>query len=304
MSNLSANTRGVLAMIGACACFSANDAATKVAVAWLPATEIVAIRAVFTLLFALAIITVRRELAFLPRIWDVKIVVRAFSEAFVGILLITALGYMALANATAIMMIQPFLMAVAAVLFFKESVGWRRWLSIAVGFAGMLLVVKPATEAFNAVSLLVVAATFFVLVRDMLTRRIAADVPTTVISFASATVAVGVGALGAAAEPWMMPSTQALIWVIVSAAFLMGAFVFLVIAFRIADISYVAPFRYALVVFAVILGIVLFGEIPDRWSLIGIALIVGSGIYMVHREAVRRRMLTAAGPLEGPNAPL
>jgi drug/metabolite transporter (DMT)-like permease len=300
----SANRRGIIAMIGGCACFSANDAATKVAVAWLPPSEIVGIRAVFTLLFAAAIIALRRELAFLPRMWDLKIILRATAEAVTGFILITAFAFMALANVTAILLIQPFLMSMAAVVLFKQSVGWRRWLSIVAGFIGMLLVVKPATGDFNATSLLVLGATFLVVVRDMLTSRIPGDVPTTIISFATAAVGLGVGAIGAVAEPWVVPTPLALMWVAIAAVFLMAAFILIVIAFRTSDVSLVVPFRYSIVVFAVIFGIALFGEIPDRWSLLGIALIVVAGIYMLHREAVRRKALTAAGPLEGPSAPL
>ena len=118
-------------MIAGCACFSANDACTKIAVAWLPPSEIVGIRAVFTLLFALAIIAARGELAHLHRVWDLKIVLRAFAEAVTGLILIAAFAFMALASVTAILMVQPFLLAAAAVLFFKETVGWRRWAAIA-----------------------------------------------------------------------------------------------------------------------------------------------------------------------------
>ena len=291
-------------MIGACACFTANDAATKVAVAWLPPSEIIGIRAVFTILFAAAIVALRRELAFLPRMWNLKIILRAVAEVLTGFILITAFASMALANVTAILMIQPFLMSVTAVVLFKQSVGWRRWLSIAVGFVGMLLVVKPATGDFNATSLLVFGATFLVVVRDMLTSRLPADVPTTVISFATALVGLCIGMLGAVAEPWVMPSARALAWVIVAAVFIVGALMLIVIAFRSAEVTLVVPFRYSIVVFAVIFGIALFGEVPDRWSFLGIVLIVGAGIYMLHREAVVRKALVAAGPLEGPSAPL
>lgn len=291
-------------MIGACACFSANDACTKVAVAWLPPSEIIGIRAVFTILFAAAIVALRRELAFLLRIWNLKIILRAVAEVFTGFILITAFASMALANVTAILMIQPFLMSVTAVVLFKQSVGWRRWLSIAVGFVGMLLVVKPATGDFNATSLLVLGATFLVVARDLLTSRLPADVPTTVISFATALVGLCIGMLGAVAEPWVMPSAQALAWVVVAAVFIVGAFILIVIAFRSTEVTLVVPFRYSIVVFAVIFGIALFGEVPDRWSFLGIVLIVGGGIYMLHREAVVRRALIPAGPLEGPSAPL
>jgi drug/metabolite transporter (DMT)-like permease len=160
----------------------------------------------------------------------------------------------------------------------------------------MLLVVKPATEAFDAISLLALAAAFLALTRDLLTRRLRAEVPTTVVTLATALVGLIVGVLGAAAETWVVPDFRAVAIVALSAAFIVLAYIFIVIAFRGTDVSLVAPFRYAIVVFAVIFGIVLFAEIPDLISFAGIGLIVGAGLYLLHREAMQRRPKAAALP--------
>jgi drug/metabolite transporter (DMT)-like permease len=304
MSSLSANRRGILAMIGASACFSANDAATKIAVTWIPPSEIVAIRAVFTLLFAFAIIAVRGEIREIAHIREPKLLFRALAETITGFILITAFAFMPLANVIAILLVQPFLMTMIAVVFLKQTVGWRRWMAVAIGFVGMLLVVKPATEAFNAISLLVLGATLMVVARDLLTNQIRAEVPTTVITFATALVGIFIGGIGAAAEPWRMPDLTAFIIVVIAAVFLVAAFILIVIAFRGTEVALVAPFRYGIVVFAVVYGIILFNEIPDRYSVAGIALIVGAGIYMIHREAVRRREAVTATPIAGPGVRL
>ena len=165
----------------------------------------------------------------------------------------------------------------------------RRWTAVVVGFVGMLLVVKPGTNAFQAVSLIALLAAVLSLTRDLLVRKIHGDVPTSVIVFSTALFAVPIGVLGSAFQPWTMPGALPTFVILVSAAFLMAAFILTVLSFRGTDVSVVAPFRYSIVVFAFVLGIIVFAEIPDVLSLIGIGLIVAAGLYMLHRETVRRK---------------
>jgi drug/metabolite transporter (DMT)-like permease len=289
MASHSANYRGILAMIGGCGCFSANDALTKLAAIDLPVSEIVAIRGFFTLLFAFLIIAVRGEIARLTRIGNPWLVLRALIEGFTGVLIIYALSLMPIADLTAILLAQPFLMTLIGVSLLGEQVGWRRWTAVCAGFVGVLLVIKPATSAFDQVSLVALVAAVFVLGRDLLTRKIPPAVPTTVITFATALASVPIGVAGALAEPWKTPGLFPFIVVVASAAFLVFAFILMVIAFRGTDVSSVSPFRYSLVVFAVVFGVILFGEIPDAISFAGMGIIVAAGIYMLHRETAKRR---------------
>ncbi|MEX0590228.1 MAG: DMT family transporter [Xanthobacteraceae bacterium] len=302
MASHTENYRGIVAMIGGCACFSANDALTKLAAIDLPVSEIVAMRGLFTLLFAFLIIAARCEINRLPRIADPYLLLRACIEGFTGVLIIYALSLMPIADLTAILLAQPFLMTVIGVTLLGEQVGWRRWMAVIAGFAGMLLVMKPATAEFDQVSLVALLAAFFVLGRDLLTRKIPAVVPTTVITFATALASVPIGIAGALAEPWTVPGLFPFLVVVASAAFLVFAFILMVIAFRDTDVSAVSPFRYSLVVFAVIFGIILFGEIPDSVSFVGIGIIVAAGLYMLHREAMQRRARTAV-PVAGIDPP-
>ena len=289
MASHAANYRGILAMIGGSACFSANDAATKFAAQYLPVSEVVAVRAGFALVIALLVIAWRRELSAISAVRNPYLVLRASIEAVIGVLVIYALSRMPIANFTAIILIQPFIMTAIGAVWFKEQVGWRRWTAVVAGFAGMLLVMKPATAGFELVSLVALLAAFLSLTRDLLVRRIHAQVPTTVISFSTALFAVPLGMLGATIEPWSVPDGVTLIAIIISAAFLFVAFVLTVLAFRGTDVSAVSPFRYSIIVFAFIFGVIVFGEIPDSISLIGIGIIVAAGLYMLHRERVRRR---------------
>jgi drug/metabolite transporter (DMT)-like permease len=239
MSDHTVNYRGILAMVGGCAFFSANDAATKIAAQYLPVSQVVFTRAVFALAFA-------------------------------------------------------FLMTAIGVLFLREQAGWRRWAAIFAGFAGMLLVMKPGTEGFNWVSLLVLFSAFIAIARDLLVRKIGNEVPTTVISFSTALLAVPIGLMGSMVEDWQVPSAVPLVAIAISAFFLVIAFIFMVIAFRGTDVSVVSPFRYSIVIFAVFFGLTVFGEVPDALSIVGIAIIVGAGLYMLHRETVRRRAASTA----------
>lgn len=291
MAESSANYRGILAMIGACACFSANDAATKIAAQYLPVSEIVTIRAVFTLLFAFLLIALRSELAALPHVRNPYLLVRGLCEAFTGVLIIYALSLMPLANVTAILLVQPFLLTMVGVLYLKEPVGWRRWFAVIAGFVGMILVIKPGTAAFNITSLVAIAAAFGALSRDLLVRKIHSGVPTTVITFSTALLTLPVGLLGLLVEPWTMPAFYPFAACVVAAALLVAAFMMMVIAFRGTQVSAVSPFRYAIIVFSVFYGFLIFGTIPDAYSFLGIAIIVAAGIYTLHRETVRKQTI-------------
>ena len=289
MASHAANYRGILAMIGGSACFSANDSATKFAAQYLPVSEIVAVRGGFALLIALLVVAWRRELFALPAIKNPYLILRALIEAVIGVLAIFALSRMPIANFTAIILIQPFVMTAIGAIWLNEKVGWRRWTAVVAGFAGMLLVMKPATADFELVSLVALLAALLSLTRDLLVRRIHAHVPTTVISFSTALFAVPLGLLGATLQPWTLPDAPTLAAIVVSAAFLFAAFVLTVLAFRGTDVSAVSPFRYSIVVFAFVFGVIVFGEIPDPVSLIGIGIIVVAGLYMLHRERMRQR---------------
>ena len=301
MAAQSANYRGILAMIGACGCFSANDALTKLAAIYLPVSEIIAIRAAFTLIFALLIIVARGETGSIGRITNPYLMTRAFIEGFTGVLIVYALKLMPIADLTAILLAQPFLMTIVGVGLLGERPGWRAWMAVTAGFVGMLLVMKPATASFDEVSLIALLAALFVLGRDLLTRKIPRSIPTTVVTFATALVAVPIGLAGALAEPWTMPALFPFLVTVGSAAFLVFAFILMVVAFRGTDVTAISPFRYSLVMFAVIFGIILFGEIPDAISLGGMGIIVAAGVYMLHRETMQRRTPPAVAAIEPPH---
>jgi drug/metabolite transporter (DMT)-like permease len=217
------------------------------------------------------------------------VVLRSMFEALSSAMYVGALIHMPIANAGALTMAQPLFLVALSVVVYGEVVGWRRWTAVGVGFAGVLFIVNPAPEAFDAWAFCGLAGAFFGALREITTRRLDPVLPTIVVAFMSTTVLTlmgfGIGIL----EQWQPITVREAAYLALSACFFSLAVYLAVRAFRGVDISVVAPFRYTFLIWAGIAGYVIFAEWPDPWSLAGAALIVGSGLYTLHRETVRRR---------------
>ena len=287
-----ANRRGMIFMVLAMALFAANDAGTKFAVKVVPVSEVMVLRGGFALVFLALVLWWRGELRDTPKIFDWQVSLRGFAEAANGVLLISALALIPLGNVITIIQLVPFLMTVIAAVTLGERVGWRRWIAVAAGFAGVLFVVKPATGAFDAASLFALVATFTILLRDMLARSIGTRVPAFIVALASILAGIVVGAAGSFFQPWQWPDATALAGCLASGIFLVLAQYFIVLAYRGTELSAVAPFRYSIVLFAVVYGFIFFREVPDLWSFVGMAIMIVAGVYMLHREAMRSRNAT------------
>jgi drug/metabolite transporter (DMT)-like permease len=290
-----ANRLGMIFMVLAMALFAANDAGTKYAAKTLPVSEVMVLRGSFALVFLIAILWWRGELRETPKVFEWQVSLRGFAEAANGVLLISALALIPLGNVITIIQLVPFLMTIIAASTLGESVGWRRWLAVAAGFVGVLFVVKPATGAFDAASLFALTATFTILLRDMLARSIGTRVPAFVVALASILAGVAVGGAGSLFQTWQPADAMTLFSLFASGVCLVLAQYFIVLAYRGTELSAVAPFRYSIVLFAVIYGFVFFREVPDAWSFAGMAIMIVAGLYMLHREALRTRNATIGG---------
>lgn len=289
------NRRGMIFMVLAMALFAANDAGTKFAVKSIPVSEVMVLRGGFALIFLALVLWWRDELRDTPKIFDWQVSVRGLAEAMNGVLLISALALIPLGNVITIIQLVPFLMTIIAAVMLGERVGWRRWIAVAAGFVGVLFVVKPATNAFDAATLFALVATFTILLRDMLARSIGTRVPAFVVALASIVAGIAVGAAGWFFQSWQWPDTTALAGCLASGIFLVLAQYFIVLAYRGTELSAIAPFRYSIVLFAVIYGFVFFREVPDIWSFGGMTIMIVAGVYMLHREARRSRDATIGG---------
>lgn len=287
-----ANRRGIIAMCTAMACFMTNDTIAKVVARDLPSGQIIAIRGLVASALVLVWLVAAGHLRDVRQVATPLVAVRAGLEAVVAFLFITALASIPIADITAIFLITPLLITALSVPLLKEKVGWRRWAAVAAGFAGMLLVVKPGGAGFVAGTATVLALVSVVgcAVRDIVTRFIDPRIPTIVITL---TTCVAVGSFGAAMIPfqgWVSPSATHMALLIAAGAVVVVGNHAMILAFRGVEVSLVSPFRYSIMVWAIFSGIVVFAEWPDRLSWAGITLIVGAGLYTLHRERVKLRV--------------
>ena len=222
------------------------------------------------------------------------VLARSLLDAASSALYVAALLHLPMTDVSAVLLLSPVIVTLMAVLLFREEVDARRWLAVLLGFAGVLLIVRPAPASFNAWAVVALGAALASSFRDVLTRKLDPAIPTTVLTLASmcALTLVGVG-LGST-RAWLPLSAYELLLLLGGAAFFGLAIYFVALAFRGGEISVVTPFRYTALLWAGIAGHVGFGEIPDAWSLAGAALIVSSGLYVLRRDAERSRMLRRA----------
>jgi drug/metabolite transporter (DMT)-like permease len=299
LSPRSDNLRGIAAMLAAMGSLIVNDAFLKLAAAELPTGEAIFLRGVFTTLLCIGFVAATGELGAFRLAATKWVGTRAGADVVGTILYLNALTHMPIADATAILQFTPLAITAGAALFLGARVGWRRWLATLAGLVGVLIIVRPGGAGFNAYSLLALSAIGFVAARDLLTRQVGADVPSIVIAASSAaTVAAGALVL-ALLEAWVWPPASALLLLFVAGVGLLGGNYWIVVAMRTGEIAVVAPFRYSVILWAMAAGFLVWGEVPDIATWVGIAIVSGAGVYTILREnrLARRGRSEPARPL-------
>lgn len=283
--SLSDNTRGALLMMASMAAFTLNDALMKSLAGIVPLFQLLFLRGVMATGMT-GVLAVRRG-ALRARVgagdWAL-IAVRVGAEISAAYFFLNALFVAPIANVTAILQCLPLVVTLAAALLFRETIGWRRLSAILVGFVGVLLIIRPGTDGFDRSSLYVLAAVASITTRDLATRRLSSAVPSMLVTFVSAAgVMLFFGVLMTGQE-WVTMNVAS--WTIIgmSAPVILAAYVSSIAVMRVGEISFVSPFRYTSLVWALILGWLVFGEWPDMVTLIGAVIVVGSGVFMLYRE--------------------
>lgn len=297
---LTDNLRGALYMNIAMAAFTFNDTAMKAAMQHLPLWQAIAMRGLLTLgpLMLVAHLSGGLRLR-LPRPDAFVVGIRSVAEVASTLLFLAALVHMPIANLSAILQSLPLAVTLAAALFFGEKVGWRRMTAILVGFIGVLIIIRPGPQGFDHWSLMGLASVAFVVVRDLSTRRVSRTVPSASVAvFASAAVTVSALCLSPLTG-WVMPTWRDAGLILAAAACLVVGYNFVIMVMRVGDIGFVAPFRYTSLLWAILLGWLVFGSLPDMLTLLGSALVVGSGIFTLWRERQRKGRPPAVDPAAG-----
>jgi drug/metabolite transporter (DMT)-like permease len=284
--------RGSLLMAVSMASFSINDAAAKFLTTQMNFGQVMLLRGLFACLLIGALTAHQGALRPLRLAFVPAVSARICGEIGGSGLFLATISFLPLGNATAIVQSLPLAMTLGAVLLLREPVGWRRWMAIAAGFIGVLIIVRPGADGFNQYSMLALASVAFYAMRELVTKRIPAEIPTLFVSFVTTIAVTTAGAvLVFPLGGWREPSLLSVGLLILAAVTTLIGYQCAIAALRAGEISAVAPFRYSQLLWSMLLGFLVFNEVPDHAMVIGATIIVLSGIYAFHRERVRNRPL-------------
>lgn len=292
-------------MMVAMAGFTLNDAITKYSSQSMNMAQVMLIRGAFASLFVGLLAWQRGALARPGSMLQPLVALRVVSEAGATVSFLVALAHLPIAVVSAVLQALPLAVTMGAALVFGEAVGWRRWLAIAIGFAGVLIIVRPGFEGFSIYSLAALASVACCAVRDLATKRIPKAIPTLLVSTATALAMTIVGAaLLPAMGGWTPMTGDSTARLALAAVLVVIGYQFIIMAMRAGDISFIAPFRYTALIWSILLGLFIFADIPDLPMIVGATIIIGSGLYALYRERIvgRRKIVAeSTGPTMVPD---
>jgi len=283
-----ASPAGILFAVMAMVCFASMDAVTKTLAQDFSVVQILWVRFVVFAVFAVALAARRSGLgAFRSRAPGLQILRSLVLVAEIG-MFILALRHLPLADAHAVAACTPLLVTALSVVMLREYVGLRRWAAIGVGFAGVLIIVRPGLGVFDPWALVVFAGAFLFAIYQVLTRLASrSDRSDTSLLYTGVVGCVVLTAIG----PFFWEPAGSIDWVLFMAAGLLGVtgHALFISALSLAPASVIQPFTYSLLVWATVVGYVIFGDFPDALTIVGALVIVASGLYTWHREQIRKR---------------
>jgi drug/metabolite transporter (DMT)-like permease len=275
-------------MLFACAMFVVGDSCIKVLGRDLPLGEMLLLRGAFALPVVLIMAARTGDLYRVPEAArNPRVLLRTAFEIGSTVLFLAGLIRMSYADAIAIQQFVPLAVIAGAAIFLGEPVGWRRWLAAFVGFIGVLIVIRPGAGSLNWPALLVVANVVCVAGRDLVTRRLGVALPTLIVAIMSIGSVGLSGLLLLPFETWRIPTAWELFLISIAGFSSIGGFYWVTEALRRGEVAAVMPFRYSLIPYGMLAGIVVFGEWPDAATWIGSAIVLGAGLYALRRERVR-----------------
>lgn len=309
MAPLGENARGAAWMTLAMAGFVTNDTFMKSVAGEVPLFQAILVRGIIATALIAALAWHRGALARAPRGRDRRMMgFRIIGEIGSTTFFLAALFHMPLANATAIIQATPLTVTLAAAWFLGDAVGWRRYSAIAIGLVGVLLIVRPGGEGFNVYTVAALAAVVFMAMRDVSTRGMSAAVPSLQITVVSSlAITVFAGAI-TVFDDWEPMRWQSVARLTCAALLLLTGYYAGIVAMRVGEIGFVAPFRYSNMLWALALGFAVFGEVPGWLTITGVAIVMATGGYALHRERVvarraRSRSILPVAPERPPADP-
>jgi drug/metabolite transporter (DMT)-like permease len=295
VASASDNLRGAAFMMIAVAGFTGSDACMKAITAEMPLFQALTLRGLLSVPALLLIGHLsgglRLAQTFGPRARPF-LALRTLGEVGSTVTFFAALLHLPFATVSAILQSAPLAVTLAAALFLRERVGWRRLTAIVAGLAGVLVILRPGSDAFTIWSVVALLTVCAIVLRDLASRRMPPEVPSVSVAIVSAMAVTVLSAILSTRSDWVAvtPRTGALI--VGAACFVMIGYIFIVRVMRLGDVSFTTAFRYTALVWATLIGWAVFAEVPDAATFAGGAIVVGSGLFMLARE----RRLRAAPP--------
>ena len=272
----------VLAMAG----FGLNDITVKYLSSSLELGQTIFLRGVFATVFIVILAAATGKLRPVSVVLQPAMFIRASSEVLATVTFLVALFNMPIANTTAILQALPLTVTLGAALFFGEKIGWRRMIAIAIGFIGVLIIVRPGMAGFTIYSVAVLGTVFFATIRDLSTRFITKDVPSLFIALFTSVLVTIMGGVMAMFQTWNPLSLVDIGFLALAAGFLIVAYSTIAAAMRVGDVAVIVPFRYTILLYAILAGIFIFDEYPDALALTGAGPVVATVFYTFYRERV------------------
>ncbi len=285
------NLRGALLMTLSMIAFAIEDMFIKLLADAISVGQILIMLGIGGSLAFGAIVLAKGEALFSRSMLSFPIFFRSFGDLTGAMAFVPAIALTPISSASAILQTTPLVVTLGAAVFLGERVGWRRWSAIVIGLIGVLLIIRPGLDSFEALSLLAVIAVFSLALRDLATRRTPQAISTMQLSFLGFVVIIpaGIALMVFAGAPLVAPNSGEWLYILCAQTIGLFAYYTIVAALRVGDVGFVTPFRYVRLVAALLIGVTVFDESPDALTLIGAAIIVVSGIYTLLREGKMRR---------------
>ena len=290
---MSENFRGALIMMICMSAFVLNDAFVRLAGDSLPLAQILFIRGLITTIVLLTFAIYGGVFSSTVSKKDKwRIFFRSIAEALTAYFFLTAVMNMPFANVTAILQILPMTVTLAAAFVFKEKVGIIRITLILMGFLGVVLIINPSADGFNLYAIYALIAVVLITIRDLITRKLSSEVPA-LLPTVSASIGVLLFSVILLINTPLQPlNTQNSLFIFLAAFFIIFGYYTAVLVMRSGEISFISPFRYTAILFALILGFIFFDEKPDITAFVGIVIVMLAGIVLMMRNSSVQKNIT------------
>ena len=290
---MSENFRGALIMTICMSAFVLNDAFVRLAGDSLPLAQILFIRGLITTVLLLSFAIYGGVFSLKVSKKDKwRIFFRSIAEALTAYFFLTAVMKMPFANVTAILQILPMTVTLAAAFIFKEKVGLIRISLILIGFLGVVLIINPSADGFNLYAIYALIAVVLITIRDLITRKLSSEVPT-LLPTVSASIGVLLFSVILLINTPLQPlNIQNSLFIFLAAFFIVFGYYTAVLVMRSGEISFISPFRYTAILFALILGFIFFDEKPDITAFVGIVIVMVAGIVLMMRNSSVKQNIT------------